>query len=61
MKYLSSEPFSSSPPSKEYKEGWERIFGKTEVVNKFCIECGKIHGVDTVCTTKDTSMEPDDE
>lgn len=27
-KYLKSEPFSSRPMTKEYAEGWDRIFGK---------------------------------
>ena len=27
MKYLSKEPFSSKPSSKEYRDGWARTFG----------------------------------
>jgi hypothetical protein len=33
-KYLSSEPFSSSPSSQAYRDGWERIFGKKELEPK---------------------------
>ncbi len=28
MKYLSKEPIVCTPPTKEYEESWERVFGK---------------------------------
>jgi hypothetical protein len=42
MKYLSSEPFSSGPSNKAYRDGWDRIFGKREEPKVyFCIWCGR--------------------
>lgn len=45
MKYLSSEPFSSAPSTKSYRDGWDRIFGKEPIIEEepliehYCLWC----------------------